>query len=278
MQTSPQPRPAVLLTSGGIDSVTTAYFVKYRLKVPKIILVFADYKQRTHDYEKFCIEAIGKELGAPVKLIDLHWLGDLSISVLTKPETPIAETKEEDLWNAKKAEERILKWWDVVRNLELVTVGLAHAESMDLGRYLSTGEREIWDVYIGIRRETPVAMKDNTPEFLELMDRVAQQSTHFGGYHVMAPLITYDKDMVVKLGAELGVPWEYTYSCYAGYGFTMFGGKKLPVHCGTCSNDKRRALAFKVARIYDSSLYARPPIVDVQYEQAEGIWVQKRES
>ena len=166
METPAQPRPAVLLTSGGVDSVTTAYFVKYRLKAPKMILVFADYKQRTHDYEKFCIEAIGKELGAPVKLIDLRWLGDLSTSVLTKPGTPIAETKEEDLWNAKKAEERILKWWDVVRNLELVTVGLAHAESMDLGRYLSMGEREIWDVYIGIRRETPVAMKDNTPEFL----------------------------------------------------------------------------------------------------------------
>ena len=84
----------------------------------------------------------------------------------------------------------------------------------------------------------------------------------------MAPLITYDKDMVVKLGEELGVPWEYTYSCYAGYGFTTVGGKKLPVHCGACSNDKRRALAFKVAGIYDPSLYARPPIADVQYEQS----------
>ena len=75
-------------------------------------------------------------------------------------------------------------------------------------------------------------MKDNTPEFLELMDKVAQQSTHFGGYHVMAPLITYDKDMVVKLGAELGVPWEYTYSCYSGSGFTEVGGRRLPLHCG----------------------------------------------
>ncbi len=129
-------------------------------------------------------------------------------------------------WDPKKAEQRILKWWDVVRNLQLVTVGLAHAESMDLGNYLSTGTREIWDVYIGIRRETPVSMKDNTPEFLELMDRVAQQSTHFGDYHVRAPLITYDKDMVVKLGAELGVPWEYTYSCYSGAGFRARRGKR----------------------------------------------------
>ncbi len=276
MQTSA--RPAVVLTSGGADSVTTAYYVKHRLKAPKIILVFADYKQRTYDYEEFCIKAVGKELGAPVKLIDLRWLGDLSTSVLTKPGMAIAETKEEDLWNARKAEERILRWWDVVRNLELVTVGLAHAESMDLHQYLSSGQREIWDVYIGIRRETPVAMKDNTPEFLELMDKVAQQSTHFGGYHVMAPLITYDKDMVVKLGAELGVPWKYTYSCYSGYGFSTVDGEKLPVHCGICSNDKRRALAFKVAGIYDPSLYAVPPIADVQYELNDKVYTQKRMS
>ncbi|MGA2663821.1 MAG: 7-cyano-7-deazaguanine synthase [Nitrososphaerales archaeon] len=273
-----QPRPAVLLTSGGVDSVTTAYYVKQRLMAPKMVLVFADYRQRTYDYERFCIEAIGRELGAPVKLIDLRWLGELSTSVLTKPEVPITETKEEDLWDPKKAEQRILKWWDVVRNLELVTVGLAHAESMDLREYLSSGRREVWDVHIGIRRETPVAMKDNTPEFLELMDRVAQQATHFGGYHVVAPLISYDKDMVVRLGEELGVPWKYTYSCYAGHGFATLDGERLPVHCGTCSNDKRRALAFKMAGAYDPSLYARPPISEVGYEQRGGgeAWVQKR--
>jgi 7-cyano-7-deazaguanine synthase len=88
------------------------------------------------------------------------------------------------------------------------------------------------------------------------MDKVAQQSTHFGGYHVMAPLITYDKDMVVKLGAELGVPWEYTYSCYSGSGFTEVGGRRLPLHCGKCSNCKRRKLAFAQAGVADPSVYA----------------------
>lgn len=253
---SKEARPAVMLTSGGVDSVTTAYYVLKRLKVPRMLLVFADYKQRTYAYEEFCIKAIGKALDSPVKLIDLTWLGDLSTSLLTKPEVPIPETKAEDLWDPRKAEQRILKWWDVVRNLQLVTVGLAHAESMDLRSYLSTGKREVWDVYIGIRRETPVAMKDNTPEFLQLMDQVAQQSTHFGDYHVDAPLITYDKDRVVRLGEELGVPWEYTYSCYSGVGFRDLGGRTLPVHCGYCSNCKRRKLAFSDAGVKDPSLYS----------------------
>ncbi len=248
-------RPAVLLTSGGVDSVTTAYYVKRRLGAPKMVLVFADYRQRTYQYEKACVEAVGEALGDPVKLVDLRWLGELSTSLLTKADTPIPATKDEDLWDSKKAAVRILKWWDVVRNLQLITVGLAHAESIDLNRYLSTGEREIWDVHIGIRRETPIAMKDNTPEFLELMDRVAQQATHFGDYHVRAPLIGFDKDRVVRLGAELGVPWEYTYSCYAGSGFREVDGHRLPVHCGACSNCRRRKLAFKGAGVDDPSLY-----------------------
>src|SRR5271170_6822158 len=150
MKVNSQPRSAVMLTSGGVDSVTTAYYVKHRLKAPNMILVFADYGQRTYDYEGFCIKAIGKALDSPVKLIDLRWLGKLSTSLLTKPKVPIAETKEEDLWDPDKAKLRILKWWDVVRNLQLITVGLAHAESIDLNEYLATGSREIWDVDIGI--------------------------------------------------------------------------------------------------------------------------------
>jgi len=244
------------LVSGGVDSVTTTYYVKDRLAPPQLLLLFCNYGQRTYPYEEFCIQRISRALASPLKVVDLRWLGELSTSLLTKPEASIPETREEDLWDPKKAEQRILRWWDVVRNLQLVTVGLAHAESADLRHYLTTGKREPWDVYIGIRRETPVAMKDNTPQFVELMHRVAQQATHFGDYGVYAPLITYDKDQVVRLGAELGVPWEYTYSCYAGSGLRQIGGRRLPVHCGTCSNCRRRQVAFRAAGVKDPSMYA----------------------
>ena len=243
---------AIGLISGGVDSVTTAYYVSKVLKPEKQILIFCDYKQRTYEYEKFCIEKISEILGAPLKLIDLRWLGDISTSVLTHPEKEIGETKEKDLWDPEKARERILKWWDPCRNSILLLVGLAHAESL----FISKQER--YEVYIGIRRETPVAMKDNTPEFLEEMNRLAEQATHHGGYTISAPLITYDKDKVVKLGEELGVPWKYTYSCYAGYGFRVVDGEKLPVHCGACSNCKRRKLAFIESGVRDTSVYAKP--------------------
>jgi 7-cyano-7-deazaguanine synthase len=238
------------MISGGVDSVTAAYYVAKVVRPKDQLLVFCDYKQRTHDYEEFCIKKIGKELGLPLKLIDLRWLGDISTSVLTHPEKEISETKETDLWDPDKARQRILKWWDPCRNAILLLVGLSHAESF----YISQGKR--YDVYIGIRRETPVAMKDNTPEFLEEMNRLAEQATHHGGYRLLAPLIAYDKDKVVELGEKLGVPWEYTYSCYAGHGFRMVRGRKLPVHCGRCSNCRRRMLAFRDAGAEDPSVYA----------------------
>jgi 7-cyano-7-deazaguanine synthase len=243
-------RNAICLTSGGVDSVTATYYVAKRLRPEKMLLIFCNYGQRTYQYEEFCIRKISSELRTEMKVIDMRWLGEISTSLLTHKEKEIPETREEDLWDEKKARERILKWWDPCRNALLLLVGLAHAESFFIsgkGRY---------DVYIGIRRETPVPMKDNTPEFLQEMNRFQEVATHHGGYKLIAPLITYDKDDVVRLGEELGVPWIYTYSCYTGVGFTGKGEDMFPVHCGRCSNCKRRKIAFREADVKDPSIYA----------------------
>ncbi len=245
-----RPTGAINCISGGVDSVTTAYYVSKVLKPKRQLLIFCDYRQRTYRFERFCIEQIARELKVPLKLIDLRWLGGISTSLLTHPDKKIVETKEDDLWDPKKARQRILKWWDPCRNAILLLVGLSHAESL----FISSGER--YEVYIGIRRETPVPMKDNTPEFMDEMNRIAEQATHHGGYRLSAPLITYDKDKVVELGERLGVPWQYTYSCYAGHSFRTVEGRRLPVHCGICSNCKRRKLAFKDAHVRDPSVYA----------------------
>jgi len=262
-------RSAICMISGGADSVPLAYYVKKVIKPEHQLLIFCNYGQRAYDYEEFCIKRVSKDLNAPLKLVDLRWLGGISTSLLAHPERAVPETRAEDLWNSEKARDRILKWWDPCRNALLLLVGLSHAESF----YISTKER--FDVYIGIRRETPVAMKDNTPEFLEEMNRLGEQATHHGGYKLLAPLITYDKDKLVKLGHELGVPWRYTYSCYTGHSFKTVEGKKYPVHCGWCSNCRRRALAFKMSGVYDPSLYSKQPLEDVEYRKTSGVYVQK---
>jgi len=204
-------------------------------------------------------------------------LGELSTSKLVR-EVEIPETPIEKLSDSQAAAERILWWWDVVRNLQLVTIGLAHAESLDLKNYLSTKNRRIYDVYIGIRRETPVTMKDNTPEFVEEMNRVAEIATHFGGYKVYAPLINLDKDAVIRLGHYLGVKFEFTFSCYTNTKtwriHPIAKEKKILLHCGYCSNCKRRARAFAKARIPDPSLYLKNPgIPNKEYKKIEDYYI-----
>jgi 7-cyano-7-deazaguanine synthase len=279
-------RGAIVLTSGGADSVPLLYHVAKVVRARQVVALHANYGQRMAELELLGVRKSVEHLiseGYPVELriVDISWLGKLSTSKLVGTE-PLPETPVEALQDPEAARKRILWWWDVVRNLQLVTIGLAFAESFDLASYLKTGKRDVYDVYIGIRRETPVPMKDNTREFVEEMNRVAEQATHFGGYRVLAPFIDLDKHAVITLGGELGVRWEFTFSCYTNLGLRArhpLTGEDLPLHCGQCSNCRRRAKAFVDAGVYDPTLYNFPPLGAVEYErvQPQGFIQRKRE-
>ena len=66
-------RSAIMMISGGVDSVTTAYYVAKELKTMNMLVVFGDFKQRTYQYEEFCIEKISERLAVPLKKIDQKW-------------------------------------------------------------------------------------------------------------------------------------------------------------------------------------------------------------
>ncbi len=265
-------RNAVVMTSGGADSVPVLYYVAKIVRPKHVLAIHADYGQRMMKMERLGVTRNVENLkmqgfDVDFKSVDISWLGQLSTSKLVRSEA-LPETPQEALQDPEAAAERILWWWDVVRNLQLTTIGLAHAESLDLKSYLTTKKRMVYDVYLGIRRETPVAMKDNTPEFLEEMNRVSEISTHFGGYQVLAPFIGLDKGAVIRMGNALGVPWEATFSCYSNTGQWVehpISGEKVLVHCGTCSSCRRRAMGFVDAQVYDPSIYAEPPIERAEY-------------
>ena len=187
-------RKAVVMCSGGVDSVTALYYVAKIIRANPILVINADYGQRMVKEERWCVKKAVEDLEkqgfkSSYKEIDISWMKELSTSLLVQENVPVPETPQEDIWDEEKAKNRILRWWDVVRNTMLLTIGLAHAEHFDLDSYIKTKERDIYDVYIGIRREGPVAMKDNTPEFVAEMNRLVEHATHFGGYKISAPLL-----------------------------------------------------------------------------------------
>ncbi|MDD5254399.1 MAG: 7-cyano-7-deazaguanine synthase [Candidatus Nanoarchaeia archaeon] len=234
---------AIILCSGGLDSTAVAYKVK-SMKPKKMMLLFFNYNQKPLKEERFCVKKIASELKAEFKEIDLRWLGEISTSLINRKEK-IPRAKEENLKNIRQEQENEILYWVPCRNAVFGLIGLSHAESL----FISTKER--WDVYLGIKDEGQVQLKDTTPEFLEKLNLLGEEATFHGGYKILAPFIDKDKPEVVEIGTKLKVPWEYTYSCYSGGGFK----KNKPVHCGKCHNCLLRKKAFHFSEAKDVSLY-----------------------
>ena len=75
---------AIILCSGGLDSVVTANYVKKRLKYDQIIILFFNYRQKTLIQERIASNKCAKKLGADFIEIDLKWLSKISSSLINK--------------------------------------------------------------------------------------------------------------------------------------------------------------------------------------------------
>ena len=73
---------AIVLCSGGIDSVTTAHYIKKQLKYNKLIILFFNYNQRTLKQERTASKKCTKDLNAKFIEINLKWLGKISTSLI----------------------------------------------------------------------------------------------------------------------------------------------------------------------------------------------------
>ena len=91
---------------------------------------------------------------------------------------------------------------------------------------------------------------DATPEFFTGMSRMLS----LGLAHeiaIAAPFVDMDKSEVIRLGAELDVPFALTLSCMS---------PRQGLHCGQCSKCRERRDAFHEAGIDDPTGYASRPL------------------
>jgi 7-cyano-7-deazaguanine synthase len=107
--------------------------------------------------------------------------------------------------------------------------------------------KDLCGVYFGAHAEDAHnwAYPDCTPEFIGAMANAISVASYYA-IRLHAPLMNLDKKGIVKLGTELGVPFENTWSCYKG---------ELR-HCGTCPTCRSRRQAFTAAGIQDPTQYA----------------------
>jgi len=212
----------VLVYSGGLDSTVLLYHLQ--AEGHEVHCLGVDYGQR-HQRELRAGREVCDRLGVEYRLADLAAVRPLHAgSCLTDAlEVP---TGTYTLENMKST---------VVPNRNMILLAVAIGWAVSL--------RADGVAYAAHAGDHPV-YPDCRPEFAEAMARAAALCD-WHPVQLLRPFIGWSKDAIVKRGAELGVPFELTWSCYQG----------RDRHCGRCGTCVERRSAFIRAGIPDPTDY-----------------------
>ncbi len=220
---------AFVLHSGGIDSTTCLYLAIGDVGLSNTTAISMHYGQR-HSKEIESAIKICERLGVPHRTAKM---ADQPPSMLTDDKQEIPGAKYEDFPEGKSPT------YVPFRNGQMLSyiTALATAEVPEDDTY----------IYFGAHAEDAHnwAYADCTPEFIGAM----ASAIYIGSYHkarLRTPLEWLNKHQIIQLGHQFDIPWELTWSCYAG-------GEK---HCGTCPTCQARHRGFMDAGIFDPTEYA----------------------
>ncbi|MEW6561643.1 MAG: 7-cyano-7-deazaguanine synthase QueC [Pseudomonadota bacterium] len=218
---------AVVLLSGGLDSATVLAmaraqgFTCYALSV--------DYGQR-HHAELAAAQRVAQALGAvkhSVVNIDLTTFGgsaltDKNIAVPEQPTTGIPLT------------------YVPARNTIMLSLALAWAEVL-----------QAQDIFIGVNAVDYSGYPDCRPEYVSAFQQMANLATKAAvegkPLTVHAPLQYLSKAEIIRQGAQLGVDYGLTVSCYQA--------DEAGRACGVCDSCRLRRAGFEAAEVPDPTHY-----------------------
>ena len=220
-------KKALVLFSGGLDSTTCLYWALAQGYTCETLTV--TYGQR-HGREVDAARKIAQNLGVKAHFITLQ-LPWLQTSSLVNKSAQIPDVPVEQIKN-----EGIPSTYVPGRNLMFLSIAGSLLDAIGAQAIIAGPNAVDFSGY-----------PDCTPAFFaaaaEALNRGTKQGVG-GGIEVLAPLMTLSKAQIVRLGAQLGVPFELTWSCYAG-------GEKPCGHCDSC---KLRAKGFEEAGVKDTAL------------------------
>ena len=224
-------KKAVILLSGGLDSATVVALAK--ADGYSCYTMSFDYGQR-HRSELQAAEQVARQLGVVEhKVIGLN-LNGMGGSALTDSSIEVPESPTEG----------IPVTYVPARNTVFLSLALGWAEVL--------GAR---DIFIGVNAVDYSGYPDCRPEFVEAFERMANLATKAGvesldpenSFRIHAPIIQMSKAEIIRLGAEMGINYSQTVSCYQA----NTNGEA----CGICESCQLRKTGFMQAGVSDPTRY-----------------------
>ena len=214
---------ALVVFSGGLDSTTLLYYaIKHFDEVETLSFTYGSkHNDIEHEYAlKTC-----EKLNIKNTLISLDFISQYFKSDLLKSGGDIPE----GMYNEENMKSTVVPF----RNGIMLAIAAGFAESNDIDVLL-----------LGNHSGDHAIYPDCRPEFIANIAGAIREGTE-KRIQVISPFCDMTKTDIVKLGAELGVDYSLTYSCYKG-------GKK---HCGKCGTCTERKESFEQAGVKDPTEY-----------------------
>jgi 7-cyano-7-deazaguanine synthase len=221
---------AVCLLSSGLDSVASLAIASAKYDV-QLGLTF-DYGQLAADAEIMRSRQICDYYSIPHRVISLDWMKDITTTSLVNRKGHVPDMAEADLGNAEVISESAANVWVPNRNGLMANVAAAFAEAMGCGYIIA-----------GFNAEEAATFPDNSPEFVDCINRAFSYST-LNGVRLISPVLEMDKVTIVKEAVRVKAPLALSWSCYQG--------EEKP--CEVCESCVRRTRAFREAGIKDSAV------------------------
>lgn len=225
---TPGGTPAVVLLSGGLDSMVVAAIARERGH--QVYALSVDYGQR-HRRELEAARAIGERLGVARHVIlplDLTVFGGSALTA------DIAVPKD-------GVENGIPVTYVPARNLVFLALTTAFAETANAR-----------DLFIGVNAIDYSGYPDCRPEFIASFAETARLGTKTGAegrpFTIHAPLQHMSKADIARECERLGLDPAWSWSCYDP---TPEG-----IACGVCDSCRLRRKGFADAGVTDSTPYA----------------------
>jgi 7-cyano-7-deazaguanine synthase len=216
---------AVVLLSGGMDSCVCAALA---VRDHDTAALHVRYGQRTEAREQQSFQAVCDRLRIQDRLIVRNEaLGMIGGSALT--DESIAVPRSEAVGHD------VPITYVPFRNAHFLAAAVSWAEVLGAQK-----------VYIGAVEPDSSGYPDCRPAYYKAFNEVVKAGTKEGNIEIVTPLIAMRKAEIVRLGLELGAPFDLTWSCYS----------HADQACGVCDSCVLRLRAFQAAGIQDPIPYA----------------------